>query len=287
MKNRLRLAAASLLAAAMLVLGGCTSNFRFETYENPEKYQTGSFEYEAADVTAIEIDWVAGSIELIHSSEKSLSVSESGEDMPEDKRLRWYIDGTTLHIKYCSSGYIGEIDPLLKRLTVELPAGTALDIDNVSAAISAEKLELSDLELENVSGSIDIGAVSASHAELETISGALIVGDIKIAGDLEIESVSGAVALGGVSAKNLTAGSVSGRMELAVKDCEQINLNGTSAEMRLELLDGLGATLDFTGVSGRLKTDAEYSSDGDRRIFGDGRCAVKVETVSGDLSIIA
>ena len=234
MKNCLRFAAVLLLAAVVVVFGGCNVNLRFDTYDKAELYKTGSFDYNAADVSALDIDWVAGGITLVQSENASLSVRESGTQLPGEKQLHWRLDGSTLIIKYCASGYVGEIDPAGKQLTVELPAGIELDINNVSADITAEKLNVTELDIENVSGNVKIGTLEADRAKLETVSGDVTADSITAAYSLDLNSVSGVLRLGEVSAPELEIDSVSGDIELAVKRADDIRLNGTSAGMRLQ-----------------------------------------------------
>ncbi len=285
MKRLLYAAAVLLLAVSTGILGGCSMKLRFDTYDDAGKYLTCSFDYDAADIDELEIDWVAGEITLVQSDDATLSVSENGGSLPETKRMHWYLDGRTLRIKYCASGFVGEIDSAEKHLTVELPAGIALDVENVSARITADALELSEFELDNVSGETALAALKADRVELDTISGSIDIDSIA-AGDIDAESVSGALLLANISAPTLKLVSVSGAVELSLLDCGTASLTGTSSEMRIELLGGLGATLEFNGVSGRLRTDADYSVTDDRRIFGDGGCKLSVSTVSGDLNLI-
>ena len=97
----------SILLAALLVCGafGCVAIRMFNKYENADRYQYGAFTYEAASVYTVDLDWAAGDVTVKHGS-GTLSVSESGgETLSVSERLHWWLDGTTLRIKYCESGY--------------------------------------------------------------------------------------------------------------------------------------------------------------------------------------
>ena len=73
-------------------------------YSNADRYTAGDFTYDESKVKKVEIEWASGSVTL-KNGKGTLSVSESGaESLPEAEKLHWWIDGTTLKIKFCKSG---------------------------------------------------------------------------------------------------------------------------------------------------------------------------------------
>lgn len=241
-----------LLAALMglTLLSGCHISINgegtFETYKNSEKYQAGNFTYETAGIREVEIHWVSGQVEIRQEAGERLSVSEEADNLKEEQQLHYLLDGDTLIIRYCRSGYIGRINGKAKKLNVAIPEGVNLTVKTVSSDVYADSLVLEELEVETVSGETEIGSLSAQTLRIDTVSG-----------------------------------DVSVRLE----DCEEANLESVSGELELSFAEELGLTVEFSSVSGELETAREYLVRNKKSIFGAGGCEVDAETVSGDLVI--
>ena len=241
-------------SAAVLVattgFGGCTTMGRYEKYDNADLYQNGNFTYAAADIKEVEIDWVLGSVEIVQSDAAELSVSEESiKDV--DKQLHYYLEGTTLKIKFCKSGLRTNIEEKYKNLRVEIPSSVYLEIDSVSAPITIGEATLSGLSVETVSGDLIAEKINTPAIEIETVSGELSIG-LTEKSNVEIETVSG--------------------------------------DMVISLLNNRGATIVFDEVSGKFLTEREYGKAGKKRydILGEAQlpiCTIDIESVSGDLTV--
>ena len=309
-----------LLCLLMLVsaFGGCSmirraniknsDIFRMEGFNlfGDKNYEVGSFSYEAEGVRKVVVNWVNGSVELVQSAGKTLSVSESGSDLQEHQKLRWKLEGGTLKINYCKSGLnVTDIAAEKKQLRLELPAGVELSVNTVSAPVSAESLELEKFEINTVSGAVGIGVstvggsfvfqsvsgalkaevIDAGSVRLETVSGGMSVERTGASGELKAESVSGAVSLKRVGAEKIGVNTMSGNVSIGVAACWELKADAVSASIEITLLEGLGASVSFSTVSGELNSDVAHTTQNGREVFGDGACAVKVETVSGGLTV--
>lgn len=260
------------LGAAAVVLTGlcsaCSIDIAplFFEYENADKYQTGNFTYAAADVTEVEIDWMAGNINVVQTQEETLSVSEKNAAKTEAARVHYYLDDSVLRIKFCESGFKGTINERDKNLTVEIPAGIYLDIGTVSSSVEFSDLSVSNLSVSSVSGKVEMGAVQASTVNIEMVSGNIVTGDIT-ATALNIESVSG-------------------NIETSLASAMTADIENTSGNVVVTLKENLGATLKLSMVSGRLSTDLEYTQSGSRFLFyGGGLTSLYVDLVSGNLTV--
>ena len=80
------LSALLILALLLALCAGCTihinpsagittnDSFHYSTYDNAADYTAGRFTYQAEDIRAVRVYWVAGSIDLIEKNSAELSV---------------------------------------------------------------------------------------------------------------------------------------------------------------------------------------------------------------------
>lgn len=262
----------SILAGATLfgltAFAGCSVDVtKYNRYDNADKYTAGSFTYAATGITDIDIDWVVGSVTLVQSDNAELSVSESGASLSEDEKVHYWIDRGTLNIKFCKSGWKGNLDDKEKNLTVEIPQGVDLDVDNVSGKIVAENVSVGELSVENVSGNVTLGNV--------------------IARELSVENVSGGIQINGLTAGDISIDGVSGSIELSELSAPKAEIETVSGKITLTLAPSQGANVSFDSASGKLKSEKKYSKNGDNYSFaGEGDILqVEAETSSGDFIV--
>ena len=319
MKKALSLLLALVLAAALC---GCTVSIsRAGRYPDAEKYTVGDFTFQAADVDEIVLSWVSGEARLVRSEAATLSVTEEAPaGLPADALMHWYLDGRTLRIQYCASGYSGTINGL-KRLTVEVPDGIALNagvtsgdliLDShalsavnlgctsgsvsvasltadslnmgaTSGSLAAAELAISgDLAASATSGTVSIDSLSAASATLSATSGTVSAGEVALTGGLSTAATSGALRFGSVRAGTVSAGSTSGDIALGLASCDSADIAATSGTIAVRLLEGLGARVEFTTASGSLNgADGRVA----QLTFGDGSCPVTIATTSGDATV--
>ena len=89
-----------LCAALAVLLGGCRVHVPLglggyitgEEYPDAEKYRTGAFSYSADEISAVEVYWRCGEVEIVESDGAELAVRESGSELPEGSAMRQYKD---------------------------------------------------------------------------------------------------------------------------------------------------------------------------------------------------
>lgn len=250
------------------VLAGCTLDIAplFSEYENAELYQSGNFTYQAAEVTEIEIDWIAGEVNIVQSAEETLSVSEKYVAKEETERVHYYLDDSILHIKFCASDFKGSIHERDKKLTVEIPAGVYLEIHSVSSPVDLGSVNLSEISVTNVSGSIEGERLTAKSVRLETVSGKIEIGE--------------------VYADSLALQNVSGNIFATLSRATNAEIENTSGNVELTLKENLGTTIKVSLVTGKVISDLEYTQSGSRFYFyGGGTNSLRVDLVSGNLTV--
>ncbi len=274
-----------LLSAIGCVRISCSVPVR---YSNADKYTAGNFTYEETKVKKVEIEWLAGSVTL-RNGKGTLSVSESGEqDLSEEEQMHWWIDGTTLRIKFCKSGKELSLSKMEKKdLTVELPAFVDLKLDVASGKIvSKNMLNLGTFDLEKASGSANIRFLSAEKVKIETASGATAFGKVSVAGTFEIDTASGGLTVDEINANEIDVDSASGGITLGIADASNVRINSTSGSVKITLSDKkAGARIRFDAVSGDFNTALSVVNSGDLMTIGDGRINMEIKVVSGSVTV--
>ena len=103
--------------AAWFLFGHTASGL---SYPNAEKYSIGDASV-SDTVNNLFIDWTARKVTVEYYDGKEITVSETANrSLSEDDKLRWWLDGKTLRIRYIKDG-ITLTFGLDKTLTVSLP----------------------------------------------------------------------------------------------------------------------------------------------------------------------
>lgn len=251
MKKRfLTLGIVTAIVATLFGLSGCTSDYH---YDHADKYTAGGAEL-TKTVTELDVEWLAGSVTVVGGEGETLSFSEaSKETLDERTSLYYWLDGTTLRIKYAQSqkewGW-SDNDYPSKDLTVTLPATALqkLEVATVSANVTLEGVQSNETEIETVSGKIE-GALHGTVRELS------------------VDAVSGNVFLECTTApQEASFNSVSGNITLTIPEDSQF-------------------TAEIETVSGAVACDFETTQTGKDYVCGNGENQYEMETVSGNVKL--
>lgn len=297
--KRMRAAALPLAAVGMaLCLTGC--NIRINrgifglpgvSYSNAEKYMVGAAEL-SESVENIEIDWLAGNVTVEPHDSDTVSFSEeSRNELSDDTKLRYWLDGATLRIKFCRSG-LWTLNGLKKDLTVLVPKNLKLanlEVNSVSADIHLNTVQAGAASISTTSGRIQLVDCAVTElAELNTVSGRLEATFAQPLNELQAKSTSGAIRVSVPSITRFEAGTVSGAVSLSAKSApETLEIETTSGDIELTFPEDASFTLDYDSVSGDLSSDLPCQTHAGKYIFGDGKGEYSIDTVSGDVRITA
>ncbi len=258
---------ASLILGASTVFGGCSAGLR---YENAEKYTAGEGTV-TETVTALDIEWIAGSVTVAYADVAGITFSEeSTRALTDETTMRYFLDGTTLRIRYAKAtgGCVNTHYPA-KDLTVYVPRGVSLgemEIETVSADIWYTDITTQTLDIESVSGNISASVKQTVDVDVDTVSGKLELAVFAVH-TLDVSSVSGEISI--VANTSQTRGdveSVSGRVQLALNpDC--------------------GFTVEYRSTSGRFTAELAGETAGKVWTYGDGTGRWDVQTTSGNIAI--
>lgn len=304
MKKLFGAVVALIMIAALIPLAGCSKGGVATTeYRNGEAYAAGGFTYSASAVESVRISWVVGEVNVKFSSAGELSVSETGSALTSSQKLHWLMDGTTLRIEFCKSGYSGRFPDGAKHLTVEIPEGISLYVSSTSAPVriegsgklneaeitatsgdvTADKLNANELLVKVTSGITTLGEVKASSADFYSGSGSCTISRL-YADMATADTTSGSVTVEEVNSSYVRVDTTSGDITLGLSSCDQLEVDSTSGDVTLTALPQGGAEISFDHTSGKLMLNgSEYGEDSLK--IGAGACLITVSTTSGDLII--
>ncbi len=295
-------------------------------YANADKYTVGEATVSGA-VENLSVDWTSGEVNIESHKGDGVVISEtSAKALSEDDRLRWWLDGTTLRVRYAKSGFRISFN-LEKKLTVSLPEGTVLksaDISATSGDLKIPRLAADEIRLGSTSGNIT-AVTEAGKLAASSTSGDV---DVRQSGDIDavdLHSTSGSIACELVNVKKLTADSTSGGVRVAVTgaagtlkigstsgniypeiasadkveasstsgsvsgsvNAAEMKIGSTSGDITLKLPAEPGFTLKAGTASGSFSSDLPLSKNKDSYTCGDGSASFSVSTTSGNIRILA
>ena len=269
------------IAVVGALMGGRISDLRNTYYDGREwhhgdaldgSYTGGEIRVPAEDITALDIDWVAGDVKIMVTDGEEIVVTEHADHgIPEEYALQLEADNT-LRIRY--SNDVWGIDMPEKDLTVLLPRTvaenlTAVDLSGVSADFAVDKLTVREsFSFDTTSGKLKTEVLTATGAKADVNS---------VSGDIELDG----------SFREVKAGSTSGEIDLMLRNAPAaVEVSTVSGEVDVELPAGTGFTLDYSTVSGELECDFPLTKSVDGKfVCGDGACRIEVGTTSGSLSV--
>lgn len=230
-------------------------------------YVSETFSVEPARVREIEVDWLGGSVMVVLTDDDSLSFAEMAyQDMPEEQRLSYALDGDTLKIDFCRSGHLLSSSPE-KQLVLSIPRSLTLEkfeADTTAAAVNVTGLHTQTVDISTVSGGVDLAA-EAYEIDISTTGGcAAVDADFY---QLDFSTVSGSLTLTMQRAAEVDAETVSGGVT--------IHLPPSS----------YGFALDFETVSGTPEIAFDANGGDGHWTYGDKASTLNIDTVSGNLSL--
>ena len=299
-----------LAACAAIGLSACS----FNTYTSPDKDKYTAGNAVITDkVEALDIEWAAGKVIFVTGSAGEVRIEEDYKGtITEDKKMYWYLDGTTLRVRYdMSLDIISFGGSGSKTLTVTLPSDLVLKdakISVASADITADALRCKSVNIDSASGDVDVTLPgNIDSADFDTASGDVNVkfgGDVgkldydassgdlmaDIAGNLgsfDADAASGAVVINAAG----TAGpgkvsTSSGKVDISCDGLDDIDIDTASGSVTLRLTENADIRIDFDTASGKFNSEIPVIMDGNSYVIGSGKSTVNVDTASGNFDIL-
>ena len=235
--------------------------------EGAAGYVSETFSVEPARVREIEVDWLGGSVMVVLTDDDSLSFAEMAyQDVPEEQRLSYALDGDTLKIDFCRSGHLLSSSPE-KQLVLSIPRGLTLEkfeADTTAAAVNVTGLHTQTVDISTVSGGVDLAA-EAYEIDISTTGGCAAV-------DADFYQ--------------LDFSAVSGSLNLTMQRAAEVDAETTSGGVTIHLPpSAYGFALDFETVSGTPEIAFDANGGDGHWTYGDKASTLKIDTVSGNLNL--
>lgn len=277
----------SLLLAVSLC--SCTGYQIKYIYPDGDNYTFGTTTIEGDKVKNIEIDWLAGSVNIKYSNTRLIDIYEADEEKyASEQCLHWWLDGDTLRIHFSASLMI---EPFIhqKDLIITLPEEfqlSKLRVNTTSADILCNYLNADNVLLEATSGDIELTEASIGSIEASSSSGVIKIGQKGVSSKIEVESTSGNTEISADEVRKLEIDSTSGDVNIScLKTPAELEIDSTSGNVSLKLPEDAGFTAEIETSSGDFLSDIPVQMKGERYIAGDGRAVFDIETTSGSVTI--
>ena len=230
--------------------------------------------FDADKVQTLEIEWVAGHIQILPAETDEILISEDAVSSKRDAMV-WKLKNGQLSIDFCEDddrffGFgIGDHTILEKDLTIYVPMDWechSLEIDAAAASVEAEGLTIREVEFDGAHGACELRSCSVERMDIDTASG-----DIRFSGrlgTLECDAASADI--------------------LAVLENipSRIDVDTMSGDLDITLPADAGFSLKLDTMSETF--DSEFTDITVRNggyIRGDGSCQISISAMSGDVMI--
>ena len=277
---------------------------------------TVPYEYteEVDELTDIDISWLAGPVTLSFYNGPDIRVVEiAQQELSESEQLSLSISRNTLEIRWNSSLFnlFGFWHSEAKSLEVQIPRQFAYGLETVRVSTSSGDIVMDDLTVEKavfetVSGELQVHNVAAEQVQLKTTSGDIVAENVAGIKKFTASTVSGEAKMTDIQAGELEFGTTSGDLVFrgtaeefkgsAVSGELDVTLENWPGETKLESVSGdvafrapsspEGFTCKFKTVSGDFQSGFATQKSGDTYICGAGTFDVKINTTSGDVTLI-
>ncbi|MDD3192629.1 MAG: DUF4097 family beta strand repeat-containing protein [Oscillospiraceae bacterium] len=250
---------------------------------------SGHYQVPAENIKQLDINWTAGSVELVPYDGTEISFSEEAfGTLTEKNSLRYGVSDGVLVIRYVKNGLLFGNQPS-KKLQVMLPRELAqslekIEVDSVSAKIDATDLQAGKMKYNTTSGSITLSGLQAEEIEIDTVSGGADVQDSN-AENFKISTVSGDMRLDG-SFQEIRSDSTSGKLTVQDRICPTtLKANSVSGDVILTLPENKGFSVSFDSLSGAFYSDFPMRMNDGEGTYENGGAHLNVDTVSGGFTI--
>lgn len=251
-------------------------------YRGASLAEQGDFSVPAAEVSSLELEWLAGGIDVVVDDELDGEVLVTGvEDLPgsmsDRNRMTWQLTDGVLQVSYGlePSGFFGCTARGSKHLTLTLPRSVAQNLDVVG--------------LTAASGTFDLGAIGCRQLDITLASGR-VAGEGMKADVLDLDVASGNVSLKGRFTEQVSTSLASGNVDVQCTGMcpNQTSLDVVSGQLSFGVPADSGFTVYLDKLSGSFDCDlpnSRGSQHHDVWTYGDGRKSMAVDMTSGNVIV--
>jgi|GEM_PF-1436335 len=299
----------AVLAAAVLLAALCACSLPAPAAYPAEAYELGDAVI-TDKVESLRIEWPSDELTVVTHPENTIEITETvSGDLPENQRVHWRLEGTTLHIRRGEPKLMDfSIGGARQSLTVTLPEDLTLSDFNVGVAsadvlvrgVTADRAELSAssgnirgglaadrLDVSVSSGDVDIVAAGRCESVSLSSSSGRLGAVLGKTGAIRASASSGNVSITAECVDALDVDTSSGTVTLSLASApEKGRVATSSGHVTLSLPETADLTLDIDTASGDVDWSVPLKRNGDEYILGSGEDRLEIETSSGDITIL-
>lgn len=274
---------AALAAGSWIMFGRTAAG---TDYPNADQYSVGNASV-SGTVHNLFVDWTAGKVTVEYYDGADIRIEETaGRTLSDDDKLRWWLDGDTLRVRYAKPGFRISFN-LDKQLTVSLPRDLALksaDISCTSGDLIIPALNAEAIRLDSTSGNIEAGTNG------KTVAASSTSGDVKVTQETPLESVkldstSGTIFPSFTAVDKAEFHTTSGGVTGTVVSFGDLQASSTSGSIDLKIGTEPGFTCKAHTTSGEFNTGLSLTKSGDTWTCGDGSASCILDTTSGNIRL--
>jgi len=253
------------------------------------------------DISAIQIDWVAGDVTIRPFDGDEIKIIELAQrNLHSSEVLSFEVSQTTLEINFLEHNARRRIGVMpQKRLELFIPYGLAaglgsLNVGSVSGNVDVDGVDaygmlISAISISTTSGNIALSNIESEQMETNSTSGSTNVTSSRIFSELLLSSTSGAIRLSSSASEAIEINTTSGLIDVQETSARALDADSTSGEIRV---DGAFDVANFSSSSGRISLEnsivrsvANAGSTSGRVSLSGAFYSVRTNTTSGTVDI--
>lgn len=240
----------------------------------PETEITGyGVSLDASNIHDMEIEWAAGTISIQPMDIHEIRIEEYGPRQDKEPMV-WNVRNDKLFIQYSEkmSHFFGVGltfgKEAYKDLIIQVPLDwecRSLEVDAAEASLEISGLTIREMEFDGASGTCLFDQCTVEKLNLDTASG-----DVRFTGSLQ----------------QLDCDAASANILLALTNVpDSIDLDTASGDLDITLPGYAGFQVTLETLSGRFESDFDAVSRNGSYVWGDGKCRIDVDAMSGDVIV--
>ena len=269
MKNIKKIMITLVLTAAVVIsLSGCTMRVSVN-YDNADKYTTGDREI-TETIRNLDIDYYEGNVSVVSGNSDIAFIKETTNKKIEDKlKVHTWVEGDTLHVKYCAAAKNLSFNNLQKSLEITVP----------------EKAKLDDVVIDASEGDVDVSC-SAKDYNIDASEGNVNLTQNGESNSMVIDASEGNVKVDAQKVKEFEVDASEGNCELRFAEAPaKTSVDASEGDVTLYLPDNSDITAELNISEGDFNSELPFSKKGDKYICGNGTSKMTIDTSEGNVNV--
>lgn len=261
-------------------IAGCTCNSSVyvvqREYENAEKYLVGNQTY--SNVTNIDLEWLAGDITIIQSTEDDKVIIKEDVSLNDKKRVHSYFKDGTLLIKYWQSGLDGNIKSDMKNIVITIPVIDNLILHTSNGNIVSKDIKVNQsIDISQLVGGVNIKSIDCPDIKISAGNNKVNIEKIN-ANNLKVTAYSD-IKLNELNVNNSTIYSSRGNVDVTFVSAQQAKVSTFSGNSTIKIPDE-GAIIKSKGT---FQSQREYTVTDDGYVIGTGDMVLELSSSGNNI----